>query len=234
MKYFLHDSNAFNDEKITMIYMKYGFEGLGLFYTILEKLAAQEKPVLESVLKTQLNIRKKLEKQLHFMYEINVLSLRNGCVFNENLLNFSEKYQIKKEKNRKRISEWREKQIDTNNVTCYEHVRNTPKVKESKVKESKEKNKIERENDFNEKVKKLVSELKDSKFWTEKNILNFCNYWTQANDNSEKMHFEKQKTFDLKKRLAFWESNSYNQNKKQEEVIKPIINTEKDYERLEW
>ena len=51
MKYFLHDSNAFNDEKITELYINFGYEGLGLFYTILEKLAGQEKPVKTLVLK---------------------------------------------------------------------------------------------------------------------------------------------------------------------------------------
>ena len=62
MKYFLHDSNAFNDEKITELYINFGYEGLGLFYTILEKLAGQEKPVKTLVLKKQLNVGKKLEK----------------------------------------------------------------------------------------------------------------------------------------------------------------------------
>jgi hypothetical protein len=45
MKYYLHDSNAFNDEKITELFINFGYEGLGLFYTILEKLSLQEKPV---------------------------------------------------------------------------------------------------------------------------------------------------------------------------------------------
>ena len=98
MKYYLHDSNSFNDEKVTLLYMKYGYEGVGLFYVILEKLSQQEKPVPEIVLKTQLNIKKKLEKVLNFMYEIDVLSIKNGEVFSETLLNFSKKYQIKKEK----------------------------------------------------------------------------------------------------------------------------------------
>jgi len=138
MKYFLHDTNAFNDEKITLLFIEYGFEGIGLFYSILEKIASQEKPINEAVIKKQLNIKKKLQKQLDFMYEIDLLSIKNGDVFNENLLTFSEKYQIKKEKTRKRVSEWREKQADIKNVTCYKGVRNTPKVKESKVKESKE------------------------------------------------------------------------------------------------
>ena len=51
MKYYLHDSNSFNDEKITELYLEYGYEGLGLFYTILEKLALQEKPIKTKVLK---------------------------------------------------------------------------------------------------------------------------------------------------------------------------------------
>ena len=143
MKYFLHDSNAFNDEKITELYINFGYEGLGLFYTILEKLAGQEKPVKTLVLKKQLNVGKKLEKCWKFMETIDIISSNNGETFNKQLLNFSEKYKIKKEKNAKRISEWRENQSDTKDVTHYESVRNSPKVKESKVKESKDINKID-------------------------------------------------------------------------------------------
>ena len=137
MKYFIHDTNARNDEKVTLLFIEFGYEGVGLFYSILEILAAQEKPVAENVLKSQLKIKKKLEKQLNFMYKIEILSIRNGDVFNENLLSFSKKYQIKKEKTREKVSEWRDKQKDTKTVTSYKHIRNAPKVKLSKVKESK-------------------------------------------------------------------------------------------------
>lgn len=41
MKYYLHDTSAFLDEKITELYINFGYEGLGLFYTILEKIAFQ-------------------------------------------------------------------------------------------------------------------------------------------------------------------------------------------------
>jgi len=70
MKYFLHDSNAFNDEKITELFLNFGYEGLGLFYTILEKLASQEKPIKTIVLKAQLKVGKKLEKCWLFMEQI--------------------------------------------------------------------------------------------------------------------------------------------------------------------
>jgi len=135
MKYFLHDSNAFNDEKITELFLNFGYEGLGLFYTILEKLASQEKPIKTIVLKAQLKVGKKLEKCWLFMEQIELISSNNGDTFNKQLLNFSEKYNIKKEKNTKRIAEWRKNQDIKDSVTCYESVSNTPKVKESKVNE---------------------------------------------------------------------------------------------------
>jgi len=133
MKYFLHDSNSFNDEKITQLYIKFGYEGLGLFYTILEKLSQQEKPMLTDVLKHQLKVGKRLNKIWLFMESIDIISSNNGETFNKQLLKFSERYNIKKEKNTKRISEWRKNQEDKENVTCNKSVRNSPKVKLSKV-----------------------------------------------------------------------------------------------------
>lgn len=135
MKYYLHDSNSFNDEKITELFINFGYEGLGLFYTFLEKISQQEKPIKTEVLKHQLKVGKKLEKCWSFMESLELVSSNNGETFNKQLLNISEKYAIKKQKNAKRISEWREKQIVEENVTCSENVRNTPKVKLSKVKE---------------------------------------------------------------------------------------------------
>lgn len=140
MKYYLHDANSFNDEKITELFMNFGYEGLGLFYTVLEKLASQEKPIKTVVLKRQLNVGKKLEKCWLFMESLGIISSINGETFNERILSYSENYKIKKEKNAKRIAEWRENQEVIKNVTRYEQVSNTPKVKESKVNRSKENN----------------------------------------------------------------------------------------------
>jgi len=137
MKYFLHDTNSFQDEKITELYIEFGYEGLGLFYTVLEKLAMQEKPIKTKVLKSQLKVGKRLEKCWSFMEEIELFSTKNGETFNEKLLLYSEKYQVKKQKNKERISQWRENQEVTKNVIHYENVRNTPKLKKSKEKKSK-------------------------------------------------------------------------------------------------
>lgn len=136
MKYFLHDTNSFDDEKITELFLNFGYEGLGLFYTTLEKIGKQEKPVKTTVLKAQLKVGKRLEKCWKFMEEIGLLSSNNGDTFNKQLLNFSETYQIKKEKTRIKVAEWRKCQEDKESVTSYVPVSNLPKVKESKVKES--------------------------------------------------------------------------------------------------
>jgi hypothetical protein len=138
MKYYLHDSNSFSDEKVTELYMAFGYEGLGLFYTALEKFAQQEKPVKTAVLKKQLNIGKKLEKCWSFMEEIGLISSNNGESFNKQLLKFSENYKIKKEKSAERLKQWRDNQQVTENETRSELVRNASKVKISKVKESKD------------------------------------------------------------------------------------------------
>jgi hypothetical protein len=184
MKYFLHDSSSFNDEKITELYLEYGYEGLGLFYTILEKLAAQEKPIKTKVLKHQLNVGKKLDKVWQFIEKIDLISSNNGDTFNKQLLNFSKKYQVSKEKNAKRISEWRENQAVSENVTRSEHVRNACKVKESKVKEINNKEEFEIFwNEYNKKVDKANTEKAWSKLTPEEvqKILVNVKFYTLAN-----------------------------------------------------
>lgn len=137
MKYFLHDTSAFEDEKVSELFINFGYEGLGLFYTILEKLAKQEKPIKTSVLKHQLKVGKKLEKSWNFMESLGIISSNNGETFNKQLLNFSEKYAIKKEKTREKVSEWRKNQTNIENVTSYVPNCNAPKVKVNKVKVNK-------------------------------------------------------------------------------------------------
>jgi hypothetical protein len=195
MKYYLHDSSSFNDEKITELYLEYGYEGLGLFYTILEKLAMQEKPIKTKVLKHQLNVGKKLDKCWSFMEEIDLISTNNGETFNKQLLNFSKKYQVSKEKNAKRISEWRENQQVTENVTRNKNVSNTDKVKESKV------NKVnESKRDFNALLMPFANDLGPE-------YMNFALYWTEKN-NKGKERWECEKFFDISRRVKTWMTNN--------------------------
>lgn len=139
MKYFLHDTSSQDDEKVAMLIKKFGYEGLGLFYAILERIGKQEHPIKTDVLKHQLRIGKRLEKCWNFLESLELIQSKNGETFNEQLLKFSGKYAVKKEKNLKRISEWREKQKDIKNVTHYNDPCNTPQI-------IKDNNKIIKEN----------------------------------------------------------------------------------------
>ncbi|MCF0059878.1 DUF4373 domain-containing protein [Dyadobacter chenwenxiniae] len=126
MKYFLHDSGSFEDEKVSMLFMEYGYEGLGLFYTILEKLAKQEKPINTRVLKMQLKVGKKLEKCWAYMEDIDLISSNNGETSNKRILKFSESIDEKRNKTAKRVYQHRENQKDTEDVTRYNSVSNAP------------------------------------------------------------------------------------------------------------
>lgn len=213
MKYYLHDSSSFNDEKITELYLEFGYEGLGLFYTILEKLALQEKPIKTIVLKHQLNVGKKLEKCWRFMEEIDLISSNNGETFNKQLLNFSQKYQVSKEKNAKRISEWRENQAVKENVTRLENVSNANKVKESKVNEIKEK---ESKVSFSEMLSPYALELNSE-------YDNFFSYWTEKNSRG-KERWESEKFFDISRRINTWmqNQNKFISNKPKQNSEPPI------------
>jgi hypothetical protein len=157
MKYYLHDSNSFNDEKVTELYIKFGYEGLGLFYTMLEKFAAQEKPIKTQVLKKQLDIGKRLEKCWSFMEEIGLIQSLNGETFNERILNFAGKYKIKNKINAERVSQWRENQAVTKNVTHNVQECNADKVNKSKVKESK----VNKSKDINTEVEPSLIFISD-------------------------------------------------------------------------
>ena len=176
--------------------MEFGYEGLGLFYTILEKLAKQEKPIKTSVLKMQLNVGKKLEKCWNFMESIDIISSNNGETFNKQLLNFSEKYKIKKEKNLERIKQWRDNQEVTENVTHYESVCNADKEKKrkeniSKVKESKVKV-INAPTTFGESIYNDIEIFKQKFIGSQYEGANFNYYheviknWSDSNNNKKK------------------------------------------------
>jgi hypothetical protein len=184
--------------------MKYGFEGIGLFYTILEKLAKQEKPVNTEVLKMQLKVGKKLQKCWNFMESIDIISSNNGETFNKQLLNFSEKYKIKKEKNLKRISQWRENQDIAENVTHYKSVRNAPKEKKSKVNESKVNNitvqpLVDPQTNFINLIEPFKNTLSDS-------YEEFIDYWCEQSKIG-KLRYESEKFFDVKRRVNTWLQN---------------------------
>ncbi len=147
------DSSSFSDEKITELFMEHGYEGIGLFYTILERLALQEMPIKTEVLKAQLRVGKKLNRCWNFMETLGLISSNNDETFNERLLQYSKSYEVKKEKNRIRIERFREnseqKAKRAEDVTHYAENSNTSKVKRIKKNEEEKESTYSSESYFN-------------------------------------------------------------------------------------
>lgn len=175
------------DEKITELYINYGYAGTGLFFAILEKIAFAESPVSEKILLFQLQIKgKKLMKIYSFLFETELLLKKKGEVFNEKVLEVSKKYQTKKESVRKRVSEWRDNQECNKNVTLYKKECNADVTPLNKTKLNKTKlNKEEKVLffDFWDKFHLITKKPKTDKENTEK-------YWKKLKGS------EKQKAYD--------------------------------------
>lgn len=119
MKWFKHNTNTMQDEKVFELFMAHGYEGTGLFWAALEVLAGHEKPMKTVVLKKQLNVGKRLDKVWFTIESLGLLSSKNGESFSEQLSKFTQNYSISLEKTAKRVAQHREKQKVTKNVTRY-------------------------------------------------------------------------------------------------------------------
>ena len=117
MKYYLHSTSYIEDEKVAELYIEHGYEGVGLFYVLQEKLSKHEKPMKTTVLKHQLKVGKKLEKIWKFLEEIELISSNNGETFCEESLNNTEIFKDKNEKTKIRVAKFRENQRLKKEVT---------------------------------------------------------------------------------------------------------------------
>lgn len=77
----------------------------------------------------------------------------------------------------------------------------------------------ERANTFREKIRENKAEYPNTM------LHEFFNYWTEMNENGKKMRFEMQEVFDVKRRLAKWNSNNKDKsfNKKQPQQEKEQV-----------
>lgn len=64
---------------------------------------------------------------------------------------------------------------------------------------------IERVARFNIEVINLKLEVR--RILNQNQLMDFIEYWTEKNPNGRKMRFEKEKTFDISKRLKRWKRN---------------------------
>jgi hypothetical protein len=149
--YFPHDENARNDQKLLKLRAKYGLEGYGLWWCILETMAADSNGYLDGSAMAGLSLSygiaiEKLQEIIVFLESIELLiKCDHGNFYNNRMLehkNFRKERSASGKKGAE--STWKDhinssaiKQLIASKVK-------ESKVKESKVKESKEEDKREK------------------------------------------------------------------------------------------
>ena len=143
--YFSHDSNARNDEKILAVRMRFGAEGYGIYFMILERLRDEYDYMSikdYNVLAFDFRVSADKVKSIIEDFGLFIKSEDGKKFYSNSFLERMEEKDLKSEKARESaFSRWNKNQDDANAMRTHSKG-NAIKVKESKVKESKVGNKI--------------------------------------------------------------------------------------------
>lgn len=89
----------------------------------------------------------------------------------------------------------------------------------------------ERKEEFHESLKPFAEK------YGENLIEEFYNHWAQVNEGGTKMHWEKQKTFEIARRLATWKRNNYGKSSSEQRMHTDgtVLHAEQmDYTKGTW
>ena len=201
--YFSHDSNARNDQRLMKVRMKYGMEGYGIYFGIIEILREQAEYTLafndlESI---SFDLRVDLEKieDVVSNYDLFVID-GHSMFYSKSLKKRMEKLDLIKQK---RVNAGR---IGGKRKASDKHLLSKESItKYKKIKQIKDINK--RYDDFGDDVKSYQS------LFDEDSINDFISYWTEPNKSNTKMKYEMQPTWDTKRRIQRWIGNDFGNNK---------------------
>ena len=107
----------------------------------------------------------------------------------------------------------------------------TTSKQEINKKDSPQKTLEERKEEFYESLKPFVEK------YGENLIEEFYNHWAQVNEGGTKMHWEKQKTFEIARRLATWKRNNYGKSSSEQRMHTDgtVLHAEQmDYTKGTW
>ena len=123
----------------------------------------------------------------------------------------------------KRVSSTGENRSDISRLTTSKQ--------EINKKDSPQKTLEERKEEFHESLKPFVEK------YGENLIEEFYNHWAQVNEGGTKMHWEKQKTFEIARRLATWKRNNYGKSSSEQRMPTDgtVLHAEQmDYTKGTW
>ena len=226
--YFPHDSNARNDIKLIKVRAKYGYEGFGIYFALIELLFSEDNKLCVDDFETLafgLNCNADILKDIILNFDLFIVD--DNCFYSkrlDNTLDEINKRSLKASENAKK--RW------SNATAMLSHSNgNASKVKESKVNKTKL-NKIE------DRIHEFKNSVYSHKDFDNKDKEDFFLYWTEKNSSGTKFRAEMQKTFSIPLRLARWCNNGFNKDSKKlpefyDEVLykRMDLTARKDYEK---
>lgn len=237
-KYFSHDSNARNDDKIIALRMKYGWEGYGIYWAIVEKLRdSSNYTCVKDYNLIAFDLRSDAAKIKSIIEDFGLFAFTEDgkCIYSESLMR---RMEIKNDQSKK-LSEagkkgneirWanarrsggdrvaianKEKESKENiipptisNEIVSPQDEIQPKSNLKQSLEEKEKNCGKREKEFYDQLVPWVS------VYGPDMVRKFFDYWRERNKSRTKMRFELERTWDLSRRLRTWEQKQNDYGKR--------------------
>ena len=214
--YFSHDSNARNDQRLMKVRMKYGMEGYGVYFGIIEILREQKDYTLtfDDIDSISFDLRVDKEKIEDIVENYDLFEIKGHTMF----------YSKSLKRRMLALDEKRQKLASAGKKGGLSKAR---KMLEAKSKQgfSSKVNKVNKNkvNDINKRMLLFKESLeKHSNQYNKDTIENFFNYWSEPNKSNTKMKFEQQTTWDISRRLKRWASYDFG-NSKKEEISRPVV-----------
>ena len=230
MKWFKHFSDAYTNLKLQSVLAKYGPEGYGFYWIVLEMVAQQGENFrinAKKDWKTTLNYvsrfkEEKIQELLDVYAEKDLIdkkALDKGDLYIPKMREYSDEYtaklRSKSRHNRDNVGlEGEEEGEEEKNRT--EEIRITPSQ--------------ETKDFFSNSVKQeeIIKGLLEKGFnenWVRQEIKKFINHWTEKTKSGKFEKWEKQETFEVGRRLTTWFNNAIkwqkdSSHKSQERVVK--------------
>jgi hypothetical protein len=178
--YFPHDSNARNDIKLIKVRAKYGYEGFGIYFALIELLFSEDNKLCVDDFETLafgLNCNADILKDIILNFDLFIVD--DNCFYSKRLTNTLDeinKRSLKASENAKK--RW------SNATAMLSHSNgNASKVKESKVKKTKL-NKIE------DRIHEFKNSVYSHKDFDDKDKEDFFLYWTEKNSSMMKCYIK--------------------------------------------
>ena len=216
--YFPHDSNARNDQRLLKVRMKYGMEGYGIYFGIIEILREQ----------SNYKLPMRVFDSIAYDLRVDVKVIKDLVTGHYNLFEYdvdTDEFYSKSLKRRlERMDELKQKRIEAGRKGGIASAKvkqkpstakalNNTKLNNTKLNKTKE-NKIDKRV---EKFKKQVFEFSNQ--YHSDLLNNFFTYWSEPNKSNTKMKYELQQTFDIKRRLSTWDRNSFGSFKRDDNSL---------------